>query len=1130
MKKQEFLNKLKSEELVNESASVASVLGDPGSPTYGGFIGPLSRISKKKLYSRLFHTWKDGSVKNGSGVGRIAIPPQGYVKEHIYSVEGKMVTEGDLKDWFGADLNQKPSFNGGKLVAIEPKCLAFPYCSQGAIDKPIKLIGETKEHMCEGCYDYCSHIANETGKKPEQIAKMIREKYLAESLDGSLDEGSNMHKLISFEEVEYQGRYFNFDAYIGYNVYPDDIDYRVYKLQDVEVYDETTGEYVPFDEEKYGSDVESGLIDIIRINGNYTEYIKDEINDDLNEDLNKDIVVDSLDESIELKFNKEIIIENIENKQTMENIKMTPEIASKCMNEIMANKDLAECMYETLVSEGFLPDTLEEGDTYESQCRSMMEDAEICMEMMKSCQMSEGECATKVNEGIMSFLYGDPLAEFKEFLEKTGKDKSLADAIANEDDMKVKEAMFLSAIDGDEANFVGRVGSRAKDMKHALGLIDAETRDASRVVGKMHKAVNEDSGKYAKIEASVQNNGARKTAVKLVDAFIGRMLGGMGSSDLADTATFANGLDTIEELLEDGDYEGAVIEAKETAQAMLEDEGMDMFEGKMEEGEGINPAIYDQLKHCVEHGHTYEQAKEHVADAVDGWDLSKEDYEEAKKKFGKANEGMELEEGGEGSRYMFFSNLEQIKNQAEQLLALDHDRIEAMLNSGHDWAADHVATAKETLDHAFDFITNDIMGKDQPEMPAMTAPLQGPIGVDGPDGAPGVDGIMEFDDSDEDFDDEGNTTDHYNREMKYFTQYMNMIEKSTTTLAKALSSEDIKNKFNEYYGGFEASKQYTADDFINFLSKGAEEDYIAYADRLFSRGGLQSIFMTMISPTKQDFLNKTGLANDDSLMMALDKVLELQTKIIKKLEFLKDYKDNRDARQTKDNDDSDFADEKEPTFADIKKMEKMPVDFEDDDDFLEEAELPNFNPIKGKNVDSENKSASEKENGEAVKGSEDSQETTEEKVDNLKNQKHINSDREGEIELKQHGRNSMLDLDYGNDSNEDFKDRIEDQADGLAPEDHANVDHESEGGEKLMKAVKARRPERDMDYGSKGLNIDKEFAYERSDALNEAVDSELERMKKMFTYDQAIINEEKKVKQINENEIFLNSVSKKKLL
>jgi hypothetical protein len=125
----------------------------------------------------------------------------------------------------------------------------------------------------------------------------------------------------------------------------------------------------------------------------------------------------------------------------------------------------------------------------------------------------------------------------------------------------------------------------------------------------------------------------------------------------------------------------------------------------------------------------------------------------------------------------------------------------------------------------------------------------------------------------------------------------------------------------------------------------------------------------------------------------------------------------------------------------------------------------------------------------------------------------------------------MLDLDYVNDSQEDFKDRIEKEANGLPDgKDHANVDYDSKGGEELKKAVKARRPEREMDYGSKGLNIDKDFAYERDDALNEAVESELEKMKKMFTYDLNIINEEKKVKQINENDVFWTSVSKKKLL
>lgn len=161
--------------------TIGGVLGSSSSPTYGGYIGPLGRISKKKLNSRVLWRWKDAKNSVNSGMGKIVEPPQGYVKEEfIYNEKGEMVTEGQLLEWFGNDLKQKPSFNGGKIVTIEPKCLAFPYCSQGAVDKPIKLIGETKEEMCENCYEYCSHIANEAGKTPEYIAKIIREKYLEE--------------------------------------------------------------------------------------------------------------------------------------------------------------------------------------------------------------------------------------------------------------------------------------------------------------------------------------------------------------------------------------------------------------------------------------------------------------------------------------------------------------------------------------------------------------------------------------------------------------------------------------------------------------------------------------------------------------------------------------------------------------------------------------------------------------------------------------------------------------------------------------------------------------------------------------------------------------------------------------
>jgi hypothetical protein len=62
----------------------------------------------------------------------------------------------------------------------------------------------------------------------------------------------------------------------------------------------------------------------------------------------------------------------------------------------------------------------------------------------------------------------------------------------------------------------------------------------------------------------------------------------------------------------------------------------------------------------------------------------------------------------EHNRYMFFSNLEQIKRQAELLLNLDHDQIHSILEDGHDWADDHITVAKENLDQVFDFMMNEI--------------------------------------------------------------------------------------------------------------------------------------------------------------------------------------------------------------------------------------------------------------------------------------------------------------------------------------------------------------------------------------------------------------------------------------
>ena len=61
----------------------------------------------------------------------------------------------------------------------------------------------------------------------------------------------------------------------------------------------------------------------------------------------------------------------------------------------------------------------------------------------------------------------------------------------------------------------------------------------------------------------------------------------------------------------------------------------------------------------------------------------------------------------ESERYMFFSNLEQMKRQCEILLDMDHDEIEQILTNGHDWAQDHIAESKNTLDQVFDFLMNE---------------------------------------------------------------------------------------------------------------------------------------------------------------------------------------------------------------------------------------------------------------------------------------------------------------------------------------------------------------------------------------------------------------------------------------
>jgi len=58
-------------------------------------------------------------------------------------------------------------------------------------------------------------------------------------------------------------------------------------------------------------------------------------------------------------------------------------------------------------------------------------------------------------------------------------------------------------------------------------------------------------------------------------------------------------------------------------------------------------------------------------------------------------------------RYMFFSNLEQMRRQCDLLLSKNRDEIDSILDNGHDWAQDHIAEAKNNMDQVFDFLMNE---------------------------------------------------------------------------------------------------------------------------------------------------------------------------------------------------------------------------------------------------------------------------------------------------------------------------------------------------------------------------------------------------------------------------------------
>ena len=60
--------------------------------------------------------------------------------------------------------------------------------------------------------------------------------------------------------------------------------------------------------------------------------------------------------------------------------------------------------------------------------------------------------------------------------------------------------------------------------------------------------------------------------------------------------------------------------------------------------------------------------------------------------------------GEDIKNYMFFSSLKVIKKKVEEILQMDPREIDAMLEDGHDWASEHVITAKDDIEEVYNWI------------------------------------------------------------------------------------------------------------------------------------------------------------------------------------------------------------------------------------------------------------------------------------------------------------------------------------------------------------------------------------------------------------------------------------------
>lgn len=104
----------------------------------------------------------------------------------------------------------------------------------------------------------------------------------------------------------------------------------------------------------------------------------------------------------------------------------------------------------------------------------------------------------------------------------------------------------------------------------------------------------------AKLEAFIAKVGPRQAAVKMIDSALESLMG-LSSADLADSVIFANGLDTMEDMISQKQYDRAMKMGREVAQEMVKDEGGgDDWLDRMVQGGGHLEEVKKMVKEAVQ--------------------------------------------------------------------------------------------------------------------------------------------------------------------------------------------------------------------------------------------------------------------------------------------------------------------------------------------------------------------------------------------------------------------------------------------------------------------------------------------------------------------------------------------------